>query len=90
MRFEEVLPLLREGKVLRRKFWPTRQDHIKNNFNETVDKFIEIRVRDVHGSPQMLAQVYFSDSKTEPFKNCWVYGLCTRDLMADDWEVVEK
>jgi hypothetical protein len=89
MKFEEALPLLREGRTLRRRFWPTEDDILKGKSNWTVDKFIEIKIVTPHDQPVMLARIYYHDSKTKHFKNCWVYGLPTRDLLADDWEVTE-
>ena len=89
MLFEEILPALREGKVVKRASWPTEKDISKAGFTDKFDKFLRIRVVVRKDKPVMLAKIYHADAGQEKFKNCFIYGLSTHDLMADDWEIVE-
>lgn len=65
MKFEEVLPALREGKKVRRKAYPS-------------DYYIYLKDKELN------AFISFFNRTVGEIK------LMTRDLLADDWEIVKE
>ena len=93
MIFEDALRHLRSGQSIRRKSWPTKDNILSGDFNDsTVDQWISVKVIYKGGMYVMLADILMGPKEkgenADRIKRCFVYGLPTNSMMADDWEVV--
>lgn len=73
MRFEEVLPALREGKKIRRNEWYSPKFHY----------FLH-----EHGEDNEIGLYYKLDISPTTLASS-MEGIELRDILADDWEILE-
>ena len=71
MKFEEILPILKEGKKVRR-----------NNPSWLNSMHYIFLGRDIYGAPKIRLKYLEGGPET--------YIICSSDLKADDWEIVEE
>jgi hypothetical protein len=76
MKFEEALIYLKQGRKLRRSYWPKGIYISKSLVTlENYDTYVDV------------AEIWIDESGNEvPVNNPW---LCSSDLFEDDWELID-
>lgn len=92
MRFEEALPLLRQGKKMRREGWTHRFDpefiYIEEDKKTLRDWFIETDAPTIIGQGHSYGEGRIVDGWSDEWKNA--SENIQEDILANDWEEVES